>query len=60
MKAQHANNTLYLNSLMTNTKLYEEFVEIMKQFDPDFVLINLVGDGEKAIQLMDEYGLELR
>ena len=45
---------------MTNTQLYEEFVEIMKQFDPDFVLINLVGDGEKAIQLMDEYGLELR
>lgn len=33
---QHANNTLYLNSLMTNTQLYEEFVEIMKQFDPDF------------------------
>lgn len=41
---QHANNSFYLNALMTDPKLYEQFVEIMKEFDPDFVSINSVED----------------
>ena len=45
---QHANNTVYLNSLMTNPELYEQFVEIMRAFDPDFVSINAVED-EKTL-----------
>ena len=45
---QHANNTLYLDSLMTDPELYEQFVDIMKEFDPDFVSINSVGE-EKAL-----------
>ena len=44
---QHANNTLYLNALMTDPVLYEQFVDIMRAFDPDFVSINLVEE-EKA------------
>lgn len=39
---QHANNNFYLNSLVSDPQMYQEFVEIMKQFDPDFVSINLV------------------
>lgn len=39
---QHANNTLYLNALMTNPELYEQFVDIMREFDPDFISINSV------------------
>lgn len=35
---------LYLNALMTDPELYEQFVEIMKEFDPDFVSINSVQD----------------
>lgn len=41
---EHANNSFYLNALMTDSELYEEFVEIMKEFDPDFVSINSVED----------------
>ena len=43
---QHANNSFYLNALMTDPKLYEQFVEIMKEFDPDF------GDGMKKAMLL--------
>ena len=39
---QHANNTLYLNALMTNPELYEQFVDIMREFEPDFIAINAV------------------
>ena len=39
---QHANNTFYLNSLMTDPELYEQFVDIMREFDSDFVSINSV------------------
>lgn len=39
---QHAQNSFYLSSLMTNPDLYEQFVEIMKEFDSDFVSINSV------------------
>lgn len=39
---QHANNVLYLNALMTNPELYEQFVDIMREFDPDFISINSV------------------
>lgn len=45
---QHANNTLYLNSLMIDPELYEQFVEIMREFDSDFVSINSVED-EKTL-----------
>lgn len=45
---QHANNTLYLNSLMKDPILYEQFVDIMKVFDPDFVSINSVEE-EKTL-----------
>lgn len=41
---QHANNTLYLNSLMTDPEMYEQFVDIMREFDSDFVSINSVED----------------
>ena len=39
---QHANNTLYLDSLLTDSDMYEQFVDIMKEFDSDFVSINSV------------------
>lgn len=39
---QHANNTLYLNSLMTDPEMYEKFLDIMRKFDPDFITINSV------------------
>lgn len=41
---QHAQNTLYLDALMTDSNLYEQFVEIMKEFDSDFISINSVED----------------
>ena len=44
---QHANNTLYLDSLMMDPQLYEQFVDIMREFDPDFISINSV-DEEKT------------
>lgn len=39
---QHAQNSLYLNSLLTDPELYEQFVEIMRQFDPYFISVNSV------------------
>lgn len=39
---QHAQNVLFLNSLLTDPELYEQFVEIMRQFDPYFISINSV------------------
>ena len=39
---QHANNTVYLDSLMTDSDMYEQFVDVMKEFDSDFVSINSV------------------
>lgn len=39
---QHANNTLYLDSLLTDSDMYEQFVDVMKEFDSDFVSINSV------------------
>lgn len=40
----HANNKLYLDSLMTNPELYEQFVDVMREFDPGFISINSVED----------------
>lgn len=45
---QHANNTLYLNALMTDPEAYEQFVDIMREFDPDFISINSIED-EKTL-----------
>lgn len=45
---QHANNTLYLNSLMTDPEMYEQFVDIMREFDSDFISINSVEE-EKTL-----------
>ena len=39
---QHANNTVYLDALMKNPELYEQFIDIMKVFDSDFISINSV------------------
>lgn len=56
---QHANNTVYLDSLMTNAELYQEFVDIMQQFDPDFISINSVEEknsfSRKYIVLSKKY-----
>ncbi len=41
---QHAQNNFFLNSLLTNPDLYEQFVEIMREFDPGFISINSVED----------------
>jgi hypothetical protein len=38
---QHAQN-VFLNSLLTDPDLYEQFVEIMREFDPYFISINSV------------------
>lgn len=45
---QHAQNKFFLASLMTDPKLYEQFVEIMKEFDPGFISINSVEE-EKSL-----------
>lgn len=39
---QHAQNVLFLNSLLTDPDLYEQFVGIMRQFDPEFISINSI------------------
>ncbi|SFR71192.1 AAA family ATPase [Anaeromicropila populeti] len=39
---QHAQNVVFLNSLFTEPDLYEQFVEIMRQFDPYFISINSI------------------
>lgn len=45
---QHAQNQLYLKSILTDPDLYEQFVEIMRQFDPGFLSINSV-DGKYVV-----------
>lgn len=39
---QHTQSMLYLEEILRNTELYEEFIEIMKGFDPYFVSINSI------------------
>lgn len=39
---QHAQNFFFLDSLLTDPDLYEQFVEIMREFDPGFISINSV------------------
>lgn len=39
---QHAQGMFFLDSLLTDPELYEQFVEIMRQFDPDFISVNSV------------------
>lgn len=42
----HTQNMVYLKSLLKEPELYEQFVEVMRQFDPYFVSINAVNDRE--------------
>ena len=42
---QHAQSELYLGSLLSDPDLYDQFVQIMRQFDPHFLSINAVRDG---------------
>lgn len=56
---QHAQNNLFLNALMTDAELYEQFVDIMKEFDPGFISINSVEEektlGRKYVVLSKEH-----
>lgn len=45
---QHAKNQLYLKSILTDPELYEQFTEIMRHFDPEFLSINSV-DGNYVV-----------
>lgn len=46
--AQHTQNFVFLNSLLDDPDLYEEFVEIIRQFDPHFITLNSV-ENEKSL-----------
>ena len=52
---QHAQNIFFLDSLLTDPELYEQFVMIMREFDPGFISVNAVtserGNGRKYIVL---------
>lgn len=52
---QHAQNEMYLSSLLNDPDLYDQFVQIMRQFDPMFLSINAVRDdvshGQKYVIL---------
>lgn len=52
---QHAQNELYLSALLNDPDLYDQFVQIMRQFDPMFLSINAVRDensfGQKYVIL---------
>ena len=39
---QHTQDMFFLDSILNNPNLYEQFVEIMRQFDPGFISINSV------------------
>ena len=56
---QHAQNMFYLNSLMMDSDLYEEFIEIMREFDPGFISVNAVEEertyGRKYIVLSKRF-----
>jgi len=45
---QHAQNQLYLKSVLSDSELYEQFVEIMRYFDPGFLSVNSV-DGKYVV-----------
>jgi len=45
---QHAKNQIYLKSILTDPELYEQFTEIMRHFDPEFLSINSV-DGNYVV-----------
>lgn len=63
--AQHTKNADYLEEILRNSELYEEFIEIMRMFDPYFVSINSVnnevGIGRKYVVLSKNHkeGLSL-
>ena len=42
---QHARNTFFLDAVLKNPELYEQFVDIMRQFDPYFLSINSIEEG---------------
>ena len=68
--AQHTKSRQYFNSLFQEPELYEEFVKVMKMFDPGFISINLIDEesslgagnyvvlsrGHKQGILLDAYG----
>lgn len=41
---QHAQNFVFLDSLLTDPDIYEQFVDIMREFDSGFVSINSVAE----------------
>ena len=45
---QHTQNKFFLDAFMVNPELYEQFINLMKQFDSGFISINAVGE-EKTI-----------
>lgn len=45
---QHTQNFVFLDSLLDDPDLYEEFVEIIRQFDPHFITLNSV-ENEKSM-----------
>lgn len=52
---QHTRNSFFLDAILKNPELYEQFIDIMRQFDPYFVSINSIEEegphGRKYIVL---------
>lgn len=41
---EYAKGIVYLNAILENTQRYEDFLKVMKKYDPDFITVNAVED----------------
>lgn len=46
---QHIEGTLYLNNIIDNPELYQEMIEILKEFDKDIISINASKGGRSIV-----------
>ena len=46
----HINGNLFLNDILNNPELYEEMLEILKEFDPGIISINYDNGGRQSIR----------
>lgn len=56
---QHVQNTFFLEALMNDPEIYQQFVNVMKEFDPGFISVNAInnenGFGRKYMVLSQNH-----